>query len=145
MFIDDPQNTMKIAGLEDGITDDGTHYLLRMRRDSSQFFFDARNSVPTAAQYAEVACFFSEITELMFSAEDAAAILDLYPFARIKVAASNGIGPTDVRDELSEAVAHFFLGCTWPKYGDKVKLADFMALLQKQAALMGFAQPVVAN
>lgn len=146
MFIDTPVNTLKLATLDDGITDDGTHYLLRMRRDASQFFFTSRGAIPTDTQYSEVAQFFCEIAELDFTAGDVAAILALYPFARVKVAMAGGIGPTDVRDELSDVVAHFFLGCTWPTFDGKVDIAAFVALLQKQARLMGFGkQPAIAN
>lgn len=145
MFIDTHVNTLKLATLDDGITDDGTHYILRMRRDASQFFFANRDAIPTDTQYSEVAQYFGEITELDFTTGDVAAILALYPFARIKVTL-DGISPTDVRDELSNAVAYFFLGCTWPTFGDKVDIAPFVALLQKQARLMGFGKrPAIAN
>lgn len=138
MFIDKPENTIRLGARDDGITDDGTHYLLRMRRDSSMFYLNNRAAMPTAQNIAEVAKHFAEISGVEFSPEQAEAILSLYPQVRIKVANYDGIEDTDVRDGLSFAMAHFFLGCTWPTFGDKVDLELFVALLQKQAGLMGF-------
>lgn len=143
MFIDTPHNTLKIASLEDGITDDGRHYLLRMRQDDSTFFLQNRNVMPSLQNYTDAASFLSEITGLKFDADSASAILSLYPQVRIKLAKHNGIGNTDVRHELSFAASHFFLGCTWPTYGDKVNIDAFVALLQAQGAKMGFQRLVV--
>lgn len=137
MFIDTPQRTLIIAAKDDGITDDGTHYVLRMRRDSSLFMFENRDAIPSEAAYAAVAKQLTWQTDVSISPDQAKAILSLYPQARIKVA-MYGIGDTDVREALSFAIAHFFLGCSWPTYGDEVDLESFIATMRKQASLMGF-------
>ena len=140
MFIDKPQNTMKLAHMAEGITDDGRHYLLRMRQDSALFFYENRDAAPSEANYIATAEFLSEITGLRIDAKQAQAILSLYPQVRIKIAVYDGISDTDVRDGLSFAAAHFFLGCEWPTYGDKVNMDEFTSLLQMQAGKMGFQQ-----
>jgi hypothetical protein len=50
-----------------------------------------------------------------------------------------GVVETHVRGDLSFAVAHFFLGCRWPKYEDvDVDIDAFVELLKQQAVTMGF-------
>ena len=138
MFIDTPQNTLKLAGRQEDITNDGTHYLMRMRRDTSMFFYENRDAKPSANNYAVAAQFFTEITEVEIGAEQAEAILALYPHTRIKIAKYDGIRDTEVRDGLSSAAAHFFLGCEWPNNGDNVDIDAFVGLLKQSANLMGF-------
>lgn len=142
MVITQPQDALSLSSKLDGITDDGTHFLLRMKRDASKFFFDNRHAYPTPENYAAVAQHWLETTDIQFSPEQAEAILALYPQARIKVAVYGGIADTDVRDELGFAISHFFLGCTWPTFGDKIDIDEFVSLLKKQASLMGFSPAV---
>ena len=140
MFIDSPSNVLRIAADQHGVTDDGTHYLLRMRRDASAFFLAQRDAQPSEDNYAAVAAFMSEITGLVIDAVCAKQLLSLYPQTRINVAEFGGIAATDVRDGLSFVAAHFFLGCSWPTFGDSVDIDAFVGLLQRQAVLMGFAR-----
>jgi len=43
-------------------------------------------------------------------------------------------------DELSFVAAHFFLGTSWPTFGDKVDVTAFVNVLQQQALLMGYSK-----
>jgi len=138
MFIDSAKNTLRIAARDDELTPDGTHYLLRMRRDSSLFYHQHRNAIPTHDKYAQAAEYLSEITELHISANQAEAMLSLYPHVRINLATTGSISSSDVRDGLSQAVAHFFLGCSWPTIGDEVDIDTFVELLKQSARLMNF-------
>jgi hypothetical protein len=138
MFIDTPANTLRISRNEDGRVDDGRHYVLHMRQESSEFLLKNRLATPTQENYESVAANFTEQTGVAFTALQAAAILDLYPNSRIKIAVYNGIGDSDVRDGLGDVMAHFFLGCRWPVFGDAIEIKEFLAVLQKQGLAMGY-------
>jgi hypothetical protein len=137
MYIDTPDKTMALATKLGGAQDADVRLLLRMRLQSSTFYYENRNATPTPQDYVEVAQRMSDATELDISVEQAEAILALYPHARIKVALY-GTSDTDVREELMFAAAHFFLGCAWPTYGDCVDIEAFVELLKKQAVQLGF-------
>jgi len=124
----------------DYLTNDGTPIVMRQRRDTTQFFYKNRNAEPDDETYAEAAEFLRDITEVEISAEQAKAILALYPHPRIKIA-EFGVSDTDCQDELCFAAAHFFLGCDWPKFGDKVDIVLFMDCLKAEAVRMGFSIP----
>ncbi|HCF3018596.1 TPA: hypothetical protein NIB55_005866 [Pseudomonas aeruginosa] len=62
-------------------------------------------------------------------------MLSLYPRTRISLAVD---GEAD--DELSFAAAHFFLGTSWPTFGDKVDVTAFVNVLQQQALLMNYSK-----
>jgi len=135
MFIDSAKNTLKIASRLDELTSDGTHYLLRMRRESAAFLYENRDAMPTDERYAEAAAYLKEITELEFSLEQTKNILSLYPNVKISLATSSLLSS---REGLSFVAAHFFLGCDWPVYGDNIEVDDFLNILKKSANLMGF-------
>lgn len=138
MFIDTPENTLRISRNEDGRVDDGRHYLLHMRQGNSEFLLKNRLATPTQENYEAVAANFTEQTGLAFTAQQAANILDLYPNSRIKIAMYNGIKDSDVRDGLADVMAHFFLGCRWPVFGDTIEIKEFLVVLQKQGLAMGY-------
>jgi hypothetical protein len=138
MHISTPANTLSLNARIEDRQADGLHYIFAMQRSASQFYLDNAAAQPSEKHLEEVAGYFAGITGLAFSSEQAEAILSLYPRARIKVAVYDGIFDTDVRDELSFAVAHFFLGCSWPTYGDAIDLDEFMDLMTRQALAMGF-------
>lgn len=140
MYIDSPENTLRLASRQEDLTEDGTHYLLRMRRDSSKFFYLNRDARPSLKNYADAAQFLTEITGVDISAAQAEAMLSLYPRARIKLATDDGIQNTDVRDDLSFVAAHFFLGCNWPTYGSNVNINGFTELIKQSARLMNLGQ-----
>lgn len=138
MFIDSAKNTMRFINAEDGITNDGTHYLIRMRRDASKFYMDNIDLQLSEENLQETAEFISEITGLECNTSQVTLLLKLYPHVRIKIAEYNGISDTDVRDGISQAVAHFFLGCEWPTFGDEIDIEQFVEFLKKEAIHHGF-------
>lgn len=141
MFINTATNVMKLGNRDDEITEDGMHYLLRMKRDSSLFLLKHKDSRPSRTQLRDAASHMTSISDIEFTSDQVEEILDLYPAARIGLAV-DGVSPTSVRDELSFVTAHFFLGCDWPTYGDSAKgvdIAEFVALIQKQAKSMGYS------
>jgi len=138
MYIEHPANTLKIAAGSEGRGPEGTHYLLEMRQDTAKFYMANIDAIPSKKNYAATRDFLSEISGLEFTPEQTEALLDLYPRARIKVAVCNGVGDTDVRDDLSDAVALLILGCTWPTYGEQADVDEFLGMLQAQAVEMGF-------
>jgi hypothetical protein len=138
MFIKEPESILRLSDSEDGLTDDGTHYLFRMQRDAAKLYWNNVDLQPSDAAYAEAAEYLSEITEVWLNKNTTKRILSLYPHARINLAKANGAGPTDVRDDLSFAVAHFFLGSRWPNFGDRVDVERFVAVLQSEAKAFGF-------
>lgn len=135
MFIDSAKNTLNIASRLDELTSDGTHYLLRMRRESSAFLYENRDVMPTDERYAQAAAFLKEITELEFTLEQTKNILSLYPNVRISLATSS---ISASKEGLSFVAAHFFLGCNWPVYGDNIDADEFLKILKKSANLIGF-------
>lgn len=138
MFINDPKNILRLADSEDGLTDDGTHYLFRMHRDVAKTYWESIDLEPSDEAYAEASNFIAEITELDFSVEATKKLLALYPQTRIKLADSNGTSPTHVRDDLTFAVANFFLGSRWPTFGDNIDVDRFVEILQQEAKALGF-------
>lgn len=117
-------------------TPDG-EFLMGLYRDSIDFYYKHRDLIPSDEQYQEAMEFFNEITELNLNLEQTKGILDLYPLPRITLAAYTTMD-TDTRDQLSFAIAHFFLGCSWPMFKDKVDIDAFVELLKDQAKQMGF-------
>lgn len=138
MFINEPKNILRLADSEDGLTDDGTHYLFRMQRDAARAYWDNVDLQPSDTAYCEASEFLTEITEICLDKDAVKRILSLYPHARIKLSESNGTGPTHVRDDLSFVVAHFFLGTRWPNFGDKIDVERFVAILKFEAEAFGF-------
>ena len=102
------------------------------------FLRDNRDAIPSAAAYEAAADFMSGITELQLGIQETRAILDLYPHVRIDLATCGDCTDSGVRKGLSFTAAHFFAGCAWPTYGDKVDINAFVALLQDQAVRMGY-------
>ncbi|MEM0550492.1 MULTISPECIES: hypothetical protein [Aeromonas] len=134
MFIYAPNSIIR----DDGKPSDNASYMLEIRRASSMFLYENRDVKPTSLQFKEAAEYLTSNTGICIHHKQAEAILSLYPIARIKLA-KHGVTDTDVCDELAFASAHFFLGCSWPTFGDKINMDEFIALMRKQAGLMGFA------
>ncbi|ANL87128.1 hypothetical protein [Rhizobium phaseoli] len=131
MFKDTVDNTVARAGDYDG------DFVLRLRREGSQFYFANRNARPTVAEYRAAAQYLTDSTDVEFDTDAIKAILSLYPSARIDLAAGY-IQETHVRDALKDAIANFFLSCDWPRGRDKVDIDAFLAVLHRQAEAMGY-------
>lgn len=112
-------------------------YILNIRTNISGHLYKNRFALPTDRQYVEAADFIEEISGIRLDEEQIKGLLTLYPSARINMAL-DGVSDTEVREALSFAISHFVLGCTWPTYGDKVDVQEFVEILQKQAAGLGF-------
>ena len=132
---------------ESGIADPRQVELtFQLHRDGAKFYLDNRDAVPTPEHYKEAGEHISETTGVIVSADDTAAILSLFPSARIKLAVYNGCGD-EVRDLIYDAACAFFGGFESPTYGDKVDIDRFILHLQSQAKKMGYRvmEGVVAN
>lgn len=137
MFIGNASNLINAAKqAADG--NDTADYLLKNLVCGAEFYKEHINSVPSEEAYHEVARYVEEIAGISFGVEDAKMLLSLYGKARIKVA-EYGLSDTDVRDDVSFAVSHFFMGCGWPTYGDNVNIDDFLSLLKSQANKLDYS------
>lgn len=145
MFIDTPENTLKLAAGDERLRPESTHYLLRMRQDAARFYMENVGAIPSHESYERARQYLAEISGLEFSREQTESLLDLYPHARIKIAVYGGIRDTDVRDELSFAVAHLILGCSWPTFGENQDIDLFLETLQTQALEVGFTKRIVTS
>lgn len=135
MFIASPETALGFAQKEEGRLKDGLHYWFRIQRDVVADLLKHRDRKPTESQLASAVEFLGEITSLAWTVEQVNELLCLYPRARINLAVTG-----DANEELSFAAAHFFLGASWPTFGDNVDIDAFEELLQKQALLMGFSK-----
>lgn len=110
-------------------------------RNINTFLYLNRSAFPNDGQLLKATEFIQSQIGFDLSTDQIGGILMLYPHARIKLVEYNGLGDTEVRDLLLDMMADFFLGCDWPKYGDKLTEAQefqFRDALQKQARLMSF-------
>ena len=135
MLIDTPANTMSLMSSKFDLTEDGTHVLMVMRRNSALFYLENRDAVPAEDEFTKAAATLTEITELEISTEVAKSILSLYPHVRINIAE---YGADDCQSDLAFVAAHFFLGCRWPEYRDDVEIEHFVNALKAEAGRMGF-------
>lgn len=138
MYISTPSQTLQLGNQSQEITENGTHYLLSMHRESAKFFLKNTNAQPNEEEYQEIIAYVVEIAGIHLTLSEVIQILALYPHARIKVAEYHGLTDTHVRDEISFLIAHFFLGCSWPVYHDQIDMDEFIHLLKLQARLMGY-------
>lgn len=138
MIIYTPADAILFATKNTDLTSDGTNIVMRLRRDSAMFYYENRDLMPDDETYADAAEFLRAVTKVDISPEMAKAMLSLYPEARIKIA-EYGVSDSDCHDALCFAAAHFFLGSTWPNYGDKIGVPKFVDCLQAEAVRMGFA------
>lgn len=138
MFIQSPQDAVTLAKIPYERMGDGMHLCFHMQRNAMMFYTKHRHALPTLDQYRQAASVMTELAEVTITPDQAEAILALYPQARIKLAVYGDLQDTDTREAVSFAVAHYFLGCTWPSFGDGVDIDQFMDLLTKQAVAMGY-------
>jgi hypothetical protein len=112
--------------------------LLKMHASRSQHLYNNCLAAMTDPLYLRVTEFMQASLGWDITQEQVTAILELYPSARIEVALTGGLNDTDVRDCVLNSFSHFFLGCEWPTFGDKIDLTVFLTALHKQAVEMGF-------
>lgn len=128
---------MKLASADFMSQNAGTNYLLKMREESNRWLLQHIHSVPTETQIEDANAFVRKNSGLMVHADDLGKILTLYPVVRIELAV-HGIENLETQDNLMDAVSNFFLGCTWPRLGDRIDMKGFLELLKKQAVSMGY-------
>lgn len=137
MFIAKPDTALWYANEEKGRTgpDAHSHYWFRMQRDDVARLLKHRHTMPTDTQLTAASELLEEITGMAWPSDRIHDLLSLYPRIRISIATAG-----DLKDDLSFAAAHFFLGTSWPTIGDNVDLHAFVAVLQQQAVLMGYTK-----
>lgn len=123
MFIITPEQAIRAAG-------DPT--ISAMRRDGNRFLLNNQALVMSTKACKEACDSIAEHAGISLTTETLQAILGLYPSARIKIAEADGCWDTDVNDSLMSTIAHFFMGCPWPTYGDKIDIDLFRKILIKQ-------------
>jgi hypothetical protein len=121
------------------VANERTEVLLRMTANINKFLYENRDATLTEKNVLHASEFMSATAGFEISPERAEAILSLYPNARIKLTVYGGLGDTEVRDLVADAIADFFLGCTWPVFADNVDIEKFCRALHRQAVEMGFA------
>lgn len=120
MFIVAPQDRLNLAN-------SSNEYILNMHLDSSKFYFENKDIALTTEQLNDAVEMVNSETNLGLSHEHMKAIFDIYPRSRIQFAIYKDT------EGLFFAISHFFLGCSWPTYGDKVDIDAFYSLLNSQA------------
>lgn len=123
MYISRPQDTLRVVADND--------YILEMHRRHAVNFLANTKAKPTTAAYKAVADYMSEACGVRFTVAKTKEILTLYPQERIALAMQ---GVWGVDDRFADVLAHHYLGCSWPTYGDNVDMTAFVALLQRQIA-----------
>lgn len=112
--------------------------LLDMHANNRSFLYANCLAEPTEKHILNATEFIQSQIGFDLTEAQVRGILMLYPQASIKLAVYDGLEDTEVRDLISSAVAHFFLGCDWPTYGDKVDITVFCKALRAQAVKMKF-------
>lgn len=118
--------------------DENNKMLLHMHANRSKYLYKSLGAVMTDVLYLRATEFVQANIGWDITQDQVEAILALYPHARIEIAVTGGLNDTDVRDCVLNAFSHFFIGCDWPTFGDKVDLTVFLNALHKQAVEMGF-------
>jgi hypothetical protein len=144
MFIGDAKRMVEADTSYRNGKSDTANYILVNMVDNAKWLAENANAEPTDEQYKEVQSFILECSGIDLGTKGTKTLLSIYPRAKIKVAKYD-VSDTDVRDDISFAVAHFFLGCAWPTYGDNVDIDAFVDLLKRQAVKVGFEVKSVSS
>ncbi|MFJ7794686.1 hypothetical protein [Pseudomonas sp. NPDC096950] len=137
MFVAKPDTALWYAQEEKGRTgpDAHSHYWFRMQRDEVARLLKHRDAKPTDTQLSAASKLLEGITGLAWPSDRIQDLLCLYPRLRIAIAFES-----DLEVELSNAAGHFFLGTSWPTFGDNIDAKAWLAVLQQQAVLMGYTK-----
>ena len=118
--------------------DETNKMLLTLHANRSKYLYENRHAPMTYDLFLKTTEFVQASLGWDITQEQVEDILNLYPEARIEIAVTRGVNDTDVRDCVLNAFAHFFLGCEWLTFGDKVDLTVFLNAIHQQAVKMGF-------
>ena len=132
MFVDSAKNTMRLA------QDSENLFVINMRSKTTMEILNHRYMATPDEAYRDVAALWAEHAKVDLTIGQVEAILSLYPRERIAMVLANTVSDTDIADQLMSVLAHFYLGCTWPTYGDNVDTDRFLSLLQHQVKQMEF-------
>lgn len=131
MKVDSAKNTMAIA------ENPNQFFVVESRLRQSMELLNHRYIATPDECYYTVVALWKEEAKLELKASQVETILSLYPRDRILLTlVGNTINP-DVREAMLDVLAHFFLGCKWPDYGDNVDKERFISLLQHQLTNAG--------
>ncbi|MDI6976072.1 hypothetical protein [Serratia sp. Se-RSBMAAmG] len=117
--------------------DDIGNILPEMHKNSINFYKKNKDKDIKEATYQEALEYIKSNTRVSLTKEQLIDLLFFFPFYRIKLAVY-GVGDTEVKSYLLNMVSSFFIGVTWPTYGDKVDIYDFVSLLRKRAIEMKY-------
>ena len=129
---------LPIAALVRRSQSDDAEFILQIQRNRMNAAISALRRPVPSKQLHEAAAYAEEISGIAFTPEEMTTLLDLFPIERGVIATDGVHAGTDTQETVSRILAAFFLGSTWPTYGDKVDINDFLRLLQTQAAQMGY-------
>lgn len=111
--------------------------LLRMVRETSYAYLEDSKNVPLDQDYQNAGDYIEEITGIRIPNDMLKKILFFYPRECINLA-SDDFGNSSVQEGITFAIAHFFLGCSWPLIGDEVDIDLFLEALKYQVSKMKF-------
>lgn len=132
-----PGFIMNLASAEFGSDKPGVNYLLQLRAETNRWLLQHRHAKPGRDQLENAVQHVVNVSGLQLTMAELESILDLFPLARIELAL-HGIEKMDVQANVMDAISNFFLGCTWPRMSDNVKMDRFLPLLKHQASAMGY-------
>lgn len=95
------------------------------------------SAVPSSHLYGTIEAIREE-TGLVLSEPNLRRLLDLHPVVRGLLSKSNPAHESDIRDQIYDMIAGFFLGCRWPLNRDNVDMGAFRDILKAQASAMDF-------
>lgn len=128
---------MNLASAEFGSEKPGVNYLLQLRAETNRWLLQHRSAKPSRDQVQHAIKRIFDVSGLLLTETELESILDLFPLVRIELAV-HGAEKMDVQANLMDAISNFFLGCTWPRMSDNVKMDRFLPLLRHQASAMGY-------
>lgn len=85
--------------------------------------------VPSTECVRSAAEFLQEQTDITLTSAELLSLLDLYPYAKAKLA-DYGWGDTEVGDLILDVIAHAYLGSRWPMNGDGCDTEVFLDRLR---------------
>lgn len=112
---------------------------LKLHREQHLFCFELRDMEPTDEENDDAAEFLTKISGLLIHPDWLRSLLTLYPRTRIRLAAYHSVSDCEVRESLAFCLAHFVLGCSWPRFDEKSLLPSFLLLLHEEAKAFGLS------
>jgi hypothetical protein len=132
MKIDTAKNTLQTAESANQF------FLIEGRLRQSMEMLNHRYLATPIESYQTVVALWEKEAKWNFTTDQVETILSLYPRDRILITLiGNTINP-DAKEAALDVLAHFFLGCKWPDFGDSVDMERFVSLLQHQFGQAGF-------